>query len=426
MSRTTKGRIYKRGSIYWLQYYVNGEEKRQSLDTGNKKKAEKERNKILKPIQLGTQSDKIRSLLHALDDTKKDQEDAERQATGYLTIKNTWDAFKKSSNRPDTGKETLIQYSFQWNAFTKWLAESHSEIIKLVDLKPSIAEEYASFLKMSSLSAGTVNKHINLCKLVTRTLANKEGIKESPFANIQSLKSKQNHRKEFTWEKLCEICSAAEGETKILLFLGIYTGLRLGDCCLIKWSEIDLIQRWIKKEPSKTATQGNDTVQIKISQDLYQFLIEVPKDKREEYLLPEFATRYRIRRDLVTDIIQKLFVDCDVQIYKSGTGPGTGKRAILQYGFHSLRHTFVSFNRNAGVSQSVVMAMVGQRTRAVNDNYTHVGNDAIGEAIDRLPSIGDSNGQPYRLDKGKEIERLLHSITHENCYEIKDKILQLL
>jgi integrase len=70
-------------------------------------------------------------------------------------------------------------------------------------------------------------------------------------------------------------------------------------------------------------------------------------------------------------------------------GKGRGARRIAHaLSFHSLRHTTTSLLRDAGVSQSVAMGFVGHASPAINQQYTHVGNEALRKAADSLPDLG--------------------------------------
>ena len=42
------------------------------------------------------------------------------------------------------------------------------------------------------------------------------------------------------YAELKEILEGATGDLQTLLFIGTFTGLRLGDCCTLKWGEVDL------------------------------------------------------------------------------------------------------------------------------------------------------------------------------------------
>ena len=55
--------------------------------------------------------------------------------------------------------------------------------------------------------------------------------------------------------------------------------------------------------------------------------------------------------------------------------------------FHSLRHTSVSLLKDAGVPDSVVMALVGHENSAMSHRYTHVGKEALAKAAKTLPEL---------------------------------------
>ena len=84
----------------------------------------------------------------------------------------------------------------------------------------------------------------------------------------------------------------------------------------------------------------------------------------------------------------ELLVACGLrepQSHKSrGIGRG-GKRAGLDLSFHSLRHTAVSLLKDAGVPDSVVMALVGHESSAMSHRYTHVGKKPSPALRSRFP-----------------------------------------
>jgi len=56
-------------------------------------------------------------------------------------------------------------------------------------------------------------------------------------------------RRELTVEELRTVCQSATGELRALLGLGVYTGLRLGDCSTLRWCEVDLARNVIRRHP---------------------------------------------------------------------------------------------------------------------------------------------------------------------------------
>ena len=69
----------------------------------------------------------------------------------------------------------------------------------------------------------------------------------------------------------------------------------------------------------------------------------------------------------------------------------TAKRAVIEVGFHSLRHSFVSLCRESNAPLSVVESIVGHASPAMTRHYTHVGQLAASNAIAALPGVmGDA------------------------------------
>ena len=62
-------------------------------------------------------------------------------------------------------------------------------------------------------------------------------------------------------------------------------------------------------------------------------------------------------------------------------------RVTYERGFHSLRHTFTSWLRNAGVSEEDRMALTGHSTRESHAIYSHHDEAALRDAVAKLPSI---------------------------------------
>ena len=72
---------------------------------------------------------------------------------------------------------------------------------------------------------------------------------------------------------------------------------------------------------------------------------------------------------------------------------------MVDVGFHSLRHTFVSLSLNAGVPIAVVQAIVGHSNPAMTRHYFHQSEATLVSAVSALPSI--------RLDGAQGAENAL-------------------
>jgi len=148
--------------------------------------------------------------------------------------------------------------------------------------------------------------------------------------------------------------------------------------------------------------------------------------QRHEYVLPEMAALYNHRTDMVTDMIQRHFKGCGITLHKPGTGTD-GKRAVIEVGFHSLRHTFVSLCRESNAPLAVVESIVGHSNPSMTRHYTHVGELAAGRAVALLPSVMTEAAPAPAPREPSEIliavQALLESMTAENWSKNKSEAL---
>jgi integrase len=449
------GYLYKRGKdgkqieagsrkcgIYYLQYTVNGKRYRECLDTSSAEVAEQLRKQKMAPLQVADEKEALGAMkqrLEAVDDRLQALDDDKNPP---VAIKDAWDVYLKAPNRPDSGARTIKGYESQFRMFSAWIGKNYPQCQLLRHVTPAIAEEYATYLLSevkikvkvkkkekdkiikAAFSTNTYNKHVRLLELVFRVLQSKAKMTFNPWADISRKTENKASRREFTVEEINNICNKAEGELKLLLLLGIYTGMRLGDCCTLRWSETDMDRRLILRVPGKIARRKNQPVHIPIHSTLFSFLNEIPKSSRKVYVLPQMAAAYGNNDSDVTKMLRKHFTACGIQVHSENTGKGTGTRAVVEVGFHSLRHSFVSLCRQANTPLSVVEAIVGHSNPAMTRHYTHVGDLAASQAVAALPSlVGDMEAKSKASEYMDPILESLQSMNARNWETTRDKLI---
>jgi integrase len=284
------------------------------------------------------------------------------------------------------------------------MEKAHPQVKTLRDVTEAMAETYAAALQKSGMAAATYNAHIGLLRLVWRVLRKKAKTVQNPWIDVGRKRVSGAGRRELTVAELKAVCGKATGEMRLLFALGCYTGLRLGDCATLRWAETDIERRLIRRIPMKTARRNPHPVLVPLHAVLVGMLTEIPPEHRREYVLPETATRYLRDGSTLCKAVQEHYAACGVRTQKIGTGfiteigkdgkahgVHTGKRAVVEVGFHSLRHTFVSLCREANAPLAVVEAIVGHSNPAMTRHYTHVSETAAAAAVNSLPAVlGDA------------------------------------
>ena len=426
------GYLFKRGDNFYVNWRVNGKLFSKALRDDNgqpitsRREAEEARDKFMSPLALTDEAESLRTIADK-SNTLQSKLDGLGEA---LPLAHAWARYMQSNKRPDTGPDTLAVYEGQFGQFVAWMTEHHPEVTEMRDVGDTIAEEYSSYLNGGRLAPGTYNKHLNVLALVFRVLFKAGKLTVNPWADIErkKLKNKVNHRRELTVDQLRKLCQSATGEMRILFAVGIYTGLRLRDCATLRWDEVDLRRNFISRVPNKTARISDKPVFIPLSADLRGMLSQIPEASRGEYVLPATAEMYLNHKEKLVNAIQKHFIDSGIVTHKPGTGID-GKRAVVQFGFHSLRHSFVSICAEANVPLSVVQSIVGHSSPAMTQTYQHTSPLAARQAVAALPSMTDDKAQPVKVSPESilsECKAIAESFTGKNWREKKAALLALL
>lgn len=437
MAKHRTGYLFRRGKTFYVSWRIAGKAFSKALHDDNgspittRREAEEAKQKLMVPFVVADEASALESIAGKLEGRRAELAKLQDEQNPPLPITQAWTEFISSPNRPDSGESTLYQYECQFSAFAEWMKEKHPAVLVLRDVTKEIAEEYAASLNGGRLSPNTYNKHLNLLTLIFRILKHKARLISNPWEDIQRKRIATHSRRELTLDELKHICQVATGELRTLLALGVYSGLRLGDCATLRWGETDLPRGMIRRIPNKTARRNPKPVIVPLHPVLHEMLSATPASERTEYVLPEMSALYHRRIDLVTDMVQRHFHACGIKAHKPGTGTD-GKRAIVEVGFHSLRHTFVSLCRDSNAPLAVVESIVGHSNPAMTRHYTHVGELAAGRAVAALPSVvGDPKDQRNGSSADgenmlREAHKLATSMTATNWKMKRAELLELL
>jgi integrase len=384
MKVTRLGHLFKRGDTYYVAWRVAGKLVMRSTGETNRKLAETKRREIMAPFAVGNDVTALQNVKAHLEHKQGALATLDDERNPPLTVGEAWPVFIASQNRPDTGKATLGVYELTWGRYWKWMKDNHPTIKFMRDVTPDIASEFAGWLISEGRSPNTYNKYMNVMALVFRVVKDKARLTSNPWDSIQRKRLETHGRRELTIKELRKVCTTATGDLRLMVAIGLYTGLRLGDCATLRWVEIDLARGLIMRIPNKTGRRSRKPVMVPIHPTLRALLEEIPDADKEEYVLPRIASDYARHHSYVTDRIQALFKKCKIQTTRAIEGR---KMAQVEVGFHSLRHSFVSLCREANAPLSVVEAIVGHSNPAMTRHYTHTSEAAALSAVSSLPSI---------------------------------------
>lgn len=169
------------------------------------------------------------------------------------------------------------------------------------------------------------------------------------------------------------------------IILSLLTGLRIGELCALKWTDIDLKKRIIivnktlqricfkgkesKISITKPKTQNSDR-EIPISNALYDFLMSIKPAKRDNYFLTgtEKYTEPRNYRKIYKTLLKKLKINTT--------------------SFHALRHTFATRLIENKVDIKTVSELLGHASVNITISiYVHSEFNTKRKAVKTLDSL---------------------------------------
>ena len=382
------GTLEKRGDKWLARWYVYTPQgkrirKSQMIAAGSIDEARAKLRDLTEGNALMSAEKDIRRDMERLQGVKAEIQRFE-DSRPALTLADMFTAYENSPDRPQkSGSDTMRQYELQIGRFVAWMAAHYPEATEMRQVSKEIAAAFLSDFG-KTISPNTYNKYTTILRTIWRTLGKKARCIDNPWEGVRRKpQSDENGRRALTIEELTRICSTLAGEMRMLFALGIYTGLRLGDCALMDWGAIDMMRRVIVTTPRKTK-KHKTVVEIPIHLALYTMLDETPREKRTGYVMPEMAATYTRDRAAVTDRIRRAFESAG---FKTRAEVDGYANAVAKVGFHSLRHTFVSLMGNAGAPLALVQSIVGHSNPMMTAHYFHARTDALANAVGNLPAL---------------------------------------
>ena len=303
------------------------------------------------------------------------------------TVRN-WFAEYLRQKKPNVAASTLKAYEWGYESFIGFLgprADTGIENIEHADVRA-----WRDAQKESGLSDKRVN---NLLKYISGPFAKaaKTGmIPINPVAATESLRvSDSVQRKPFTVKEINSILKKCPShEWKIVVLLGVYCGMRLGDATRRKVGDFDLQAETVTFVPEKKSKQGREVI-LPLHPSLHsEIKVAVKRRKKDdpEWLTPKLAVSpIGSSQGLSTQFIG-IMESAKVDRGESVEGTGRGRTRFAR-SFHSTRHTASTWLANEGIQEDLRMLITDHESREVAKRYTHHSIAQLREAVGKMPSI---------------------------------------
>jgi len=267
------------------------------------------------------------------------------------------------------------------DAVVRWLEETsekathHEDKRKLIWLHSFLGElmldeitldviDSVRAAKLKEAAKATTNRYLALIRsILLRARDEWEWIDKVP--KVRLFKESASRERSLTREQAGTLLAELPQHLRDLVLFSLATGLRQSNVLKLEWSQINLEQRhaWIHAWQSK----NRRPISIPLNEAAYSVLIR-QKGKHESRV---FTFRGKPLNAANTRAWKNALI----------------RAGISDFRWHDLRHTWATWQRQAGTPTHELQRLGGWRTGAMVERYAHLAPDHLAEAASRLNSV---------------------------------------
>ncbi len=416
--------VYKRGSVWWANFTVNGKRIQTSTGCTEKKKA------------TDWEKAKIASLAGEEDATIALEKVKRALVDQNLPLRDAWGRFEMYPRATSPSAKLLAQYKAVFDDFCAFL---DSERITVAEVSDHHAREYINKIRQHGRCSGfsyrrggksiavsktattiaprTVNFYIGFLRLFFSIMQKLKLTLENPFEAVEKMVGKSVCREIFSDDEIALLLTQKHHRLYPLIVFGLYTGLRRGDIVRLKHSDIDWQHRFIRIDQNKTAA----AVDIPMLPPVAVLVAGIKRTGGA--LFPELLADYDDQDDRLSAEFKALLDSVGIS-GATVTVPGRARKQSVK-DVHSLRHTFAYLAGKHGIPFAVVQSILGHMTPAMTRHYMAHANDA--DKVNAMAAFPDlSKRSATKLPVALRVGRLIDRITPGNLEAAKRRIGKIL
>ena len=331
--------IYRRGDVWWIDYYDKKHERMQESSHSSIKRDAEELLTLRKSeIFRGTYKRPVKTIFGQF---------GER----YME-------YAKANKRSWLRDEQML----------KKLENFFGSERELSEISPAEVEGY-KLSRRKEVSGSTVNRELALLKRMFNLAIDWDLFRDiNPVRRVKFFRELNIGIRVVSPDEEGKLLRNAAPYIQDVIRFALNTGLRTGEIFTLRWSHVDFEKSILNVFAPKT----QKTRAVPINAEARKVLEAWERGRRSEFVFYNLETG-------------KPLVDL-----KSGFGRACRKAGVDGVSWHTLRHTFASRLVNRGVDIVTVQQLLGHSTVTITMRYTHTNLDSKHAAVAKLEEFGDN------------------------------------
>jgi integrase len=235
----------------------------------------------------------------------------------------------------------------------------------LQDLRAGMIRDWMLWEAERGVSSIRINKALQAFRIALHYALTRDEIRHDPFANVLPAAAESAEKGVLTRQEVKKLIeyTPADKYPHLMVLFGLLCGMRLGEVRGVQWEDIrgdELIIRhnWQDLEGLKEPKCGSGRT-VPLPRVLKDALGEGGKG----FIFPSEVnggspvSGGHVRNRFIKEL--------------QAIGIPEKEQRLRRLSFHSLRHTFVTLGRMAGISDMAIRALAGHKSPIMMDRYSH-------------------------------------------------------
>lgn len=351
--------LYKRGATWWLRFSYEGKQIRRSLETEDKKLAERISRKILGQVAEGKWFERLPG------EDKTFREMMEKFETEYFSKFRSFNACKSHS-------KGLVNFFGNYT---------------LSEISPSLINDFRLKRRTEGVKPATIHRQLDIMKRAFNLAIREwEWCDKNPVTRISLEKLNNKRDRWLTFQEEENLLQTCPIWLRELVLFGLNTGMRLSEILSLSWKGVDLSRKTVTVFKSKNTERRT-----------------IPLNESALELLKTKGKVRSIKTDLVFHTKTHNAIDkCNVG---RASRIALRRAGIQDFRFHDLRHTFATRMVQAGKDLYKVQVLLGHKTPIMTQRYAHHYPESLRDGVEVLDKMKKEFSTNLAQSQKKEVNQ---------------------